>query len=104
MFAVTPAQMMRLSLTTATMLAEAQMVIAMRLWGMAGLWHVHPAENGRMVSEKVAAGMAGANAAGRAMMAGRDAVAIADAAMAPMARKTHANARRLARRGPKTGL
>ena len=96
-----PKQMMRLGLQTATMAAEAQMVIAMRLIGMAGGWKVSPGENRRMVSEKSAAMLASSVAAGRAMMAGAGPGGVTLAALKPIRAGTRANAKRLALRGPK---
>ena len=66
---VTPKQAAQLSLQTGLMMAEAQMVIAMRLWGMAGLWNTKPEENLRMVQEKAEAVLQSATRAGAAMMA-----------------------------------
>jgi hypothetical protein len=95
-----PLDMMRLSLNTMMMLTQAQSVMAMRMMGMAGMWRVTPQENRRMVSEKMSAGMASGIAAHSAMMSGASATAIAEAALTPVARRTAANAKRLARRGP----
>ena len=63
-----PDEMTRLTMQTGLMLVEANMVIAMRMWGMAGLWRVTGAEDTRMVSEKTAAVQASAMAAGQAML------------------------------------
>jgi hypothetical protein len=95
-----PIQMMSLSIQTSMMMAEAQMVIAMRLWGMAGLWNTAPGEVSRMVREKQSAGIASAMAAGRAVSAGKNAGDIAMAAMKPVRARTRSNVSRLARRGP----
>jgi hypothetical protein len=97
-----PAQMMTLSLRLGFMLAEAQMVMAMRMMGMAGLWRVPPSENARMVSEKLVAAQQSATAATRAAMQGKPPAAIADQALKPIRRRTSANVKRLARRGPGT--
>ncbi len=97
---MTPAQMISLSLKTGMMLMEAQMVIGMRLMGMAGFWRVLPSENTRMSSEKVSAISQSAVAASTAMLAGRSPVKIAEAALKPVARTTKSNVKRLARRGP----
>ena len=95
--------LLRLSLQTGTMLAQANMVIAMRMWGMAGAWNVTQGEDKRMVDEKgVAMAAAGAAAMGAAMQ-GKGPVAVALAALQPVARKTRANATRLAKRGPGKG-
>jgi len=98
----TPIQMMSLSIRTATMLAEAQMVIGMRMLGMAGMWRVTPTENARMVSEKVSAVQDATLAATRAALQGKSPTAIAEHALKPIRRRTSANARRLAKRGPGT--
>jgi hypothetical protein len=96
-----PFDLMRLSMNTVTMLAQAQSVIAMRMMGMAGVWSVSPQENNRMVSEKMRAGMKSGLAAQRTALAGGSATDIAEAALAPVKRATAANARRLSRSGPK---
>lgn len=97
---MTPAQLIGLSFKTGFMLAEAQMVIGMRLLGMAGMWRVLPSENARMSSEKVTALGQSAVAASTAMLAGKSPVLIAEAALKPVARATKSNVKRLARRGP----
>ncbi len=97
---VTPSEMMRLSLRTGFMLVEAQMVIGMRMMGMMGMWRVTPGENARMVSEKVSALQASGLAASRAALAGKSAAVVADHALKPIRRRTSANVKRLARRGP----
>ncbi|MBN2629706.1 MAG: antifreeze protein [Rhodobacteraceae bacterium] len=97
-----PVDLMRLSMNTATMLMQAQTVIAMRMMGMAGVWKVSPGENSRMVSEKMRAGMKAGAAAQRSALAGGSVTDIAEAALAPVKRATAANARRLTRSGPKT--
>jgi hypothetical protein len=98
----TPLQMMTLSIRTATMLAEAQMVIGMRMLGMAGMWRVTPSENARMVHEKMEAVQQSAISATRAAMQGKSPAVIADHALKPIRRRTSANAKRLALRGPGT--
>jgi hypothetical protein len=95
-----PAATMRLMIQSSLMMTEAQMVIAMRLMGMAGGWRVSPSENARMVSEKTDAMMASGMAMGRAMAAGASPQGVALAALKPIRAKTRANARRLVRRGP----
>lgn len=93
-------QLAHLSVQSAMMLAEANMVIVMRLWGMAGFWNVTPFENRRMVHEKAAAAQASALAAGRAIAAGKGPAAVAHAALKPVRHRTKSNVRRLTRRGP----
>jgi hypothetical protein len=93
--------LMGLSLRTGMMLGQANMVIAMRMMGMAGAWNVTPAENKRMVDEKTAAAVASGTAMMKAAMMGKDAVGVASAGLTPIARRTGANAKRLVKRGPK---
>lgn len=97
---MTPAQMISLSMRTGMMLMEAQMVIGMRMMGMAGLWRVPPSETAKMSSEKVAAVSASAMATSKAILTGKSPVVIAEAALKPIARRTSSNVKRLASRGP----
>jgi hypothetical protein len=91
------------AMTFAAMMAEAQMVIAMRLMGMAGFWNLHPKETSRMVSEKMQAAEEAGRAASGALLSGRSAGAAAIAAVTPVRRRTRANVRRLGKRGPALG-
>lgn len=95
-----PFEIWQASLTAVTMTAEANMVIAMRVAGFAGLWNVTDAENGRMVSEKTAAAKASGIAAVAAMMRGASPARVALAAMKPVQQRTRANVKRLVKRGP----
>ncbi len=91
--------MWRLGFDMARLGTEANMVIWMRMIGMAGAWNVLPSEDARMWSEKPAAF---ADAMGRglaATMGGKDAVGATSAALKPLTRKATSNRRRLARRG-----
>jgi hypothetical protein len=97
---MTPAQMINLSMKTGMMLMEAQMVIGMRMMGMAGLWRVLPSENARMSSEKVSAVTESAMATSQAIMSGKSPAFIAEAALKPIRRRTSSNVKRLANRGP----
>ncbi len=83
------------------LMAEAQAVIAMRMMGMAGVWSVTPAEDGRMISEKVYAMTKATTDASKVALAGGTADQIAAAAIKPIRRKTRANAKRLGKRGLK---
>ena len=96
--ALKPEDMMRLGLKSTVMLAEAQAVMAMRLWGMMGLWPVAPGEDRRMVSEKLQAIQAAQLAAIRAMLRGASPLGVAEAALRPVGRRTRANAKRLSGR------
>ena len=79
------------------MMIESQMVIVMRIWGMAGAWPMAKAEEARMVDEKIAAVQDAGLAAARAMAAGAGPATIALAAMKPVRRRTKANVKRLSR-------
>lgn len=96
----TPSQATRLTMQTSFMLAEANMVIAMRMWGMAGMWNISPVEIPQMLQEKAEAGMQSAAAASTAMMKGSSAAAVAMAALKPVRRRTRDNVKRLTKRGP----
>lgn len=98
-----PRNLIGLSIKTGMMLGQANMVIAMRMMGMAGAWNVTAAENIRMVDEKTAAAVESGAAMTRAVLLGKDPVAVARAGLTPIARRTGANAKRLAKRGPKLG-
>ena len=95
----TPLDWYRLSLKTAQMMSEAQMVVGYRMMGMMGLWAVTPSESRRMIEEKGPIFAKAALAAQKAAWAGKGADEIADAALAPIGRRTRANARRLGKRG-----
>ncbi|MBF9033555.1 antifreeze protein [Rhodobacterales bacterium HKCCE2091] len=92
---------MRLGLSFAAMLTEANMVIAMRVAGMAGLWSVTPSENARMIGEKAAAFTHATIESQKAILRGTEPFTAAERALAPIRKQTRANARRLVRRGPK---
>ncbi|MDT0682738.1 antifreeze protein [Roseicyclus sp. F158] len=74
---------------------EAQMVIAYRTLGAAGLWPVTAGENSRMVSEKGPAFTASAMAASMAAMTGKRPDEIMTAAIRPLRKETSRNAKRL---------
>ncbi|MEC7763061.1 MAG: antifreeze protein [Pseudomonadota bacterium] len=94
----TPADIWSNWLQATMIVAEAQAVIAMRMWGMAGMWAVPPSETRRMMDEKATALTRAAMDAGTAALTGRDPV---KAALRPVRQKTNSNVRRLAKRGPK---
>ena len=94
---MTPFDFMAPALEASHIMAESQMVIGMRLAGMAGLWPMAKSETDRMLAEKLAAGMDSAHAALRSGMAGGNISEMAMAAMKPVRAKTRANAKRLQR-------
>jgi hypothetical protein len=97
----TPFAAAGLAFRLAMMMTQAQMVIVLRLWGMAGLWNVAGSENLRMVTENAAAAAEASAAGVRAVARGAAPVAVAEAMLKPVSRRTRANARRLTRRGPR---
>jgi hypothetical protein len=96
----TPAQMLQLSFRFGFMMAEAQMVIGLRLLGMAGMWNTAPSEASRMVTEKLVTSGETTVAAAKAILQGKNPAKVADLALKPIRRRTSANASRLVRRGP----
>ena len=90
-----PFDFLRPAMEASKMMVEAQQVIALRMAGMAGVWSMGPAENRRMVEEKVAAMTEATQAVVAAGMAGKSAGAVALAAIRPLRRRTKANAARL---------
>lgn len=95
---MTPFDFMAPALEASRIMAESQMVIGMRLAGMAGLWPMAASETDRMLAEKLSAGMDSAHAALRSGMAGGNLSEMAMAAMKPVRAKTRANAKRLQRK------
>ena len=87
--------LMKPSLEAGMMLAEAQMVIGIRLAGMAGLWPMPAKESARMVTEKLAASQDSLQAMMMAGLRGANPAQVASAAIAPYRQRTQANARRL---------
>lgn len=96
---LTPYQFAQLAQETGEMLAEAQMVITMRFFGMAGLRQMAPSETTRMVQEKAEAMVQATTAASFAMLAGAGAATVALEALKPVRRRTRANLRRLSKQG-----
>lgn len=96
----TPLDYWALGIRTAQMMAEAQVVIALRLLGLAGGWPVSPSEVSRMVQEKGPAFVKAAGEATAAAMKGRRPDQIAGAALRPIGAKTRANTRRLSKGRP----
>ncbi len=86
------------ALEAAEILAESQVVIGLRLAGMAGFWPMGQAETKRMVTEKMQASLDSGHAALRAGMSGASPAQVAMAAMAPVRSKTRSNAKRLQRK------
>lgn len=99
---LSPFDFLRPAMEASQIMAESQMVIGLRLAGMAGFWPMGPAETNRMVSEKFAAGIDSAGAALKSGMAGDSLPDMAMAAMKPYRHKTKSNARRLTRKA--TGM
>ncbi len=95
-----PLEAWQSGLQLATMLSEAQMVVAYRVLGQMGLWATAPGETSRMIREKPTAFVQAAVAATTAARAGKRPDEILAAAVVPLGRRTRSNMHRLARRGP----
>lgn len=80
-----------------TMMAEAQTVIALRVMGMCGVLPASPGEHRTMMAEKGPAFARAAVAATRAAAMGQGPLAVAEAAIKPIGRRTRSNLRRLTR-------
>ncbi|MEX2518824.1 MAG: antifreeze protein [Paracoccaceae bacterium] len=96
--------MVRSSIQLSNLVWESQMVIAMRMMGMAGMWSVAATENEVMAAEKPTAFVKAAISAGEAATAGKRSDEVLNAWTRSMRRETGANMRRLAKRGPKFGV
>ncbi|WP_406870153.1 antibiotic ABC transporter [Thioclava sp. 'Guangxiensis'] len=97
---MSPVTAYRLWFEYARMVGEAQMVIAMRVAGMAGFWSMAPSEMTRMVAEKQKAAVESLTKATQAAASGKPPETVVHAALRPVARRTRANVKRLAKRGP----
>jgi len=97
----TPFDLIRPSILMAQMMAEANLVIALRMWRMAGAWKMAPGEKQRMMSEKVSAAQASGRAMTKAAMAGATPGEVASAGLKPVRRRTQANVERLTREATK---
>lgn len=95
-----PVDFWRASISTTAMIAEAQMVIAMRTLGMFGWWNMDAGETYRMVAEKHYAARDSGLAAASAIWRGASPHGVAMASVIPVRNRTRANVRRLARKGP----
>ncbi|WP_339108169.1 antibiotic ABC transporter [Thioclava sp. GXIMD4216] len=89
-----------LPIETAWLSWEAQAVIAMRLAGMAGLWHAAPDEMTRMVTEKIDAGFEATEAATRTVFSGGTMDQAMRAVVREFSRHTADNVQRLSKLGP----
>jgi len=101
---MTPVDYWRSANVFGAIVAEAQMVITMRLLGGAGLWNVDAFENVRMVAEKTGALVDASHAASSALWKGHGPARASIAVMKPIRKRTQSNVRRLHRRGPKTSI
>ncbi|MGB0658622.1 MAG: antifreeze protein [Mangrovicoccus sp.] len=100
----TPIDVWRLGLQFYHIGAESQAVIAMRLMGMGGFWKVSAAENSEMVLEKPLAFAQSANEAMKSALNFDRPDEVLSAAVAPIRKKTAANAHRLAKAGMTTPI
>lgn len=89
---------MKLGWAMARLGAEAQVVLALRLSGMAGLWSLPRGETERMVTEKTSAFTDAWMRGATALAHGASSPGAMDASLRPLQRKASANRKRLSRR------
>ena len=94
------ADLFRLSLETSLMTLQAQQVVAMRTLGLMGAWRTRDGEATRMIAEKMDALGEATLGMGKALAQAQSPLHVAEAALAPYAKRTSANHRTLSRRGP----
>jgi hypothetical protein len=92
---MTSTSLMRSTFAFWTLMAETQVVMTLRILGMAGVIPVRADENARMVSEKGPAFARAIMAGSAAALRGASPDRVAMAAMRPLGRKTRANVKRL---------
>lgn len=97
MYPMTPAQLTEFILRSAHLFAESQIVISLRLMGLAGVLPARPDELHRMVAEKGPAFLIAVSKAQTAALSGQSPHEITLAAMKPLTRKVRGNRRRLSR-------
>ena len=97
---ILPAAQARLASQFARIAIESNMVIGLRMAGMAGLTRQAPTEPMRMVTEKQEAVVESIYAMVMGTARGDSAETVMNAALKPYARRTRANSRRLSRRKP----
>lgn len=95
-----PADLFRLTLETSVMALQAQQVVAMRTLGLMGAWRTRDGETTRMMTEKLDALSEATLGMGKALAQAQSPLDVAEAALAPYAKRTSANHRTLSRRGP----
>jgi hypothetical protein len=93
----TPFDFLPAAVEASAIALESQMVIGLRLAGLAGLWPMGQAEADRMVAEKLKAGFDSVEAVLRSGLAGGTLPEMALAAMQPVRQETRSNAQRLQR-------
>ncbi|MDF3384381.1 MULTISPECIES: antifreeze protein [Sulfitobacter] len=92
---MTPFALFALQSQIAALAVETQIVMSLRLLGMAGALPARPGESNRMVAEKGPAMVKAFTAGTQAMMLGKRPDQIMDASLAPLARKVRQNRKRL---------
>ena len=90
-----PLALIALQTQAATLMLETQVVMTLRILGMAGILPSSKGENDRMVSEKGPAMIKAMTAGTAAAMAGKRPDQIMSAALAPLSSKVHSNRVRL---------
>lgn len=94
---MSPFALLNLNMGLVSLIVEAQTVVTLRLLGLAGAIPSKPGEIDRMFREKPVAYTEAWFRAAEAVVAGKPADAIIEAAAKPLRRKVRANKRRLMR-------
>lgn len=97
MIPLSPGPVIELVLRSSQLAIEAHAVIALRIFGMAGLWPVQADESRRMIAEKGPAWIKAARHANRALLSGGRPDEILLATIEPLRRKAQRNRERLLR-------
>ena len=90
-----PFALMALNMQMASLMVEAQTVVALRVMGMSGAIPASTDENALMINEKSTAIIDAYSAGTKAAMEGKTPDQIMSAAMEPVSRKVTANRKRL---------
>lgn len=103
MIPLTPGPVIDLVLRSSQLAIESHIVIALRLFGMVGLWPVHGDEASRMITEKVPAWIKAAGHAHHSLLSGGRPDEILLATIEPLRHTAQSNRERLFQTGMARG-
>lgn len=93
--------MVKAWMSLAQLATDAQFVVAMRLMGLTGVWHVPDSEKSAMVEEKLPAFTESMVSGTLTALSGRGPDRVMQAILAPISEKASSNRSRLAGHGPR---